>query len=59
MKRGRKAFEKEKELLFTSFPDWIIDMEHIGSTAVDRLPAKPIIDMIAAIRNFDSVKPLS
>jgi GrpB-like predicted nucleotidyltransferase (UPF0157 family) len=29
-----RVYEKEKELVRTSVPNWIIDMEHIGSTAV-------------------------
>jgi GrpB-like predicted nucleotidyltransferase (UPF0157 family) len=29
-------------------------IEHIGSTSVPRLPAKPIIDMVAMVDDYDA-----
>lgn len=49
-------FEKEKQKLLDMFGEKIIAMEHIGSTAVPGLPAKPLIDMIAAIHSFDDLE---
>jgi GrpB-like predicted nucleotidyltransferase (UPF0157 family) len=55
-------FEKEKQKLLDVFGDKIIGIEHVGSTAVPGLPAKPLIDMIAAIHSFveleDFIEPL-
>lgn len=55
-------FEKEKQRLLDVFGDNIIAVEHTGSTAVPGLPAKPLIDMIAAIYSFneleDFIEPL-
>ncbi|MDD5438269.1 MAG: GrpB family protein [Patescibacteria group bacterium] len=46
-------YEQEKQLLKNVFGDKIIDMEHIGSTAIPGVPAKPIIDINAAIKSLD------
>jgi len=42
-------FEKEKQLLRDVFGDSAIEIEHIGSTAVEGLAAKPIIDLAVMI----------
>ncbi|WP_232820527.1 GrpB family protein, partial [Halorussus litoreus] len=34
------------------------DFEHVGSTAVDGLPAKPIVDMIAVVTELDDAVEL-
>ncbi|HET6747061.1 MAG TPA: GrpB family protein [Candidatus Saccharimonadales bacterium] len=49
-------FERERQRLLDVFGDRLIAIEHIGSTSVPGLPAKPIIDMIAAIRSFDELE---
>lgn len=49
------AFEKEKKLLQHTFGGKIIATEHIGSTSVPGLAAKPIIDIIMAVRFFDEL----
>jgi GrpB-like predicted nucleotidyltransferase (UPF0157 family) len=49
-------FENEKQNLLEVFGDRIIAIEHIGSTSISGLYAKPIIDMIAAIRSFDELQ---
>jgi GrpB-like predicted nucleotidyltransferase (UPF0157 family) len=36
-------------------PDWIVVAEHIGSTAVPGLPAKPVIDVMAATADLDGI----
>lgn len=48
-------FENEKKQLLQTFGDRIIGVEHIGSTAVPQLAAKPIIDMLAAVKSFDDI----
>jgi GrpB-like predicted nucleotidyltransferase (UPF0157 family) len=38
---------------------WLVTtVEHIGSTAVPGLPAKPIIDLMVAVRSFDVIPEL-
>lgn len=48
-------FAKEKQLLLATLGDKLIAVEHIGSTAVPGLAAKPIIDMVAAIASFNEL----
>lgn len=46
-------FEKEKQLLKNTFGDTIIAIEHIGSTAIPDIPAKPIIDMNIGVESLE------
>ena len=50
------AFEQEKQRLLNLFGDKIVAIEHIGSTSVPGLAAKPIIDMVAAVHSFDELE---
>jgi len=43
------AFERERERILAALPGAFVGIEHIGSTAVPGLPAKPIIDMLAGV----------
>jgi|SRR5262245_27713499 len=53
------AFERERERLTPVFDQWLVRrVEHIGSTAVPRLAAKAIIDILAVVGNVDSVRPV-
>jgi GrpB-like predicted nucleotidyltransferase (UPF0157 family) len=36
----------------------LVDVQHVGSTAVPDLPAKPIIDIAAAVVTFDPMPEL-
>jgi len=46
------------ELLAALGPDAFIAIEHIGSTSVPGLAAKPLIDMMAAVTHLDEVDPM-
>jgi GrpB-like predicted nucleotidyltransferase (UPF0157 family) len=50
-----RRFEEERELLARALAPWIAGtIEHIGSTAVPGLPAKPVIDIMAGVRDLPS-----
>ncbi|MFX0013133.1 MAG: GrpB family protein [Promethearchaeota archaeon] len=51
-------FEKEKRLILTAIGNKIIQIEHIGSTAVPGLGAKPIIDIMVGVRKLVEIKDL-
>ncbi|MFQ6000681.1 MAG: GrpB family protein [Anaerolineae bacterium] len=45
-------YEEEKASILGAIGDFILDIQHIGSTAVPGLGAKPIIDIMVAIRGL-------
>ena len=45
-------FEAERDRLFALCPDDFMAVEHIGSTAVRGLSAKPIIDILAGVESI-------
>jgi GrpB-like predicted nucleotidyltransferase (UPF0157 family) len=51
-----KEFEVEQQRLLETFGDKILAIEHIGSTSIPGLAAKPIIDMVAAVKSFDDLE---
>ena len=52
-------FEAERRRLTEALPDAFVAIEHIGSTAVEGLRAKPLIDLLAAVRSMDEARALS
>jgi GrpB-like predicted nucleotidyltransferase (UPF0157 family) len=51
----REMFEAEKRVLQTALGEGAAQIEHIGSTAVAGLAAKPIIDIMIGLEDFSSV----
>ena len=51
--KWKEMFSKEKENLEKIFGDIALQIEHIGSTSIPGLSAKPIIDILVALENFD------
>src|SRR5437773_12390396 len=43
-------FEEERARLLAAVNDWVCGIEHIGSTAVPGLAAKPVIDILVGVR---------
>lgn len=56
-------YEEEKAMILSVIEDKILAIEHIGSTAVPGLGAKPIIDIMVGIRRIsdaaECIKPLA
>ncbi|SFD59779.1 GrpB domain, predicted nucleotidyltransferase, UPF0157 family [Lentibacillus persicus] len=48
-------FEEEAKKLCRIFESEIIEIYHIGSTSVEGLLAKPIIDIMPVVRNIDRI----
>ena len=49
-------FEQESALIVEALGDDVIDIQHIGSTSVPGLRAKPIIDILVAVESFAPVE---
>lgn len=50
-----KGFVQEKEKLMNILADKIISVEHIGSTSIEGLGAKPILDIAVGVDDLDVV----
>jgi GrpB-like predicted nucleotidyltransferase (UPF0157 family) len=46
----KSFFESESDLLREAVGDYLVAIEHIGSTAISGLDAKPIIDILAGVK---------
>lgn len=51
-------FENEKLIIKDALENYVISIEHIGSTAIPDLAAKPVIDIALGINNFEESKKL-
>ena len=49
----KNMFEEEKQNLKDIFKDICIRIEHVGSTSIEGLSAKPIIDIMVVINKFE------
>lgn len=50
-----RLFNSEKELLIAFLSDWNICIEHIGSTSIPGLAAKPVIDIMIGVNDLSDV----
>lgn len=52
-------FASERQRLMALFPGRFVEIAHIGSTQVDGLAAKPVIDLLAGVRSMDEADSLT
>ena len=52
----KQKFEEEKNKLKEIFGDYVISIEHIGSTSIPGLSSKPIIDIAVLINHIDDAE---
>ena len=50
-------FEQERAKLDTALGSLVVTIEHVGSTAVPGLAAKPIIDLLVGVRSLEEARP--
>jgi GrpB-like predicted nucleotidyltransferase (UPF0157 family) len=51
--RWPRLFEEESRRVADALDDAVVELEHIGSTAVPGLAAKPIVDILAGLRALE------
>ena len=51
--RWPRRFLEEKTRILASIGRWAGSVEHVGSTAIPRLAAKPIIDILVGLRDLE------
>jgi GrpB-like predicted nucleotidyltransferase (UPF0157 family) len=56
--RWTEQFVTERDRLLNLLPDRFTAIEHIGSTAIPGLAAKPVIDIVAGVRTIDEADAL-
>jgi GrpB-like predicted nucleotidyltransferase (UPF0157 family) len=54
--RWKDLFEAEKQRLLTAVGQHVLEIQHVGSTAIPGLPAKPIIDIGIAVEDFEAAR---
>jgi GrpB-like predicted nucleotidyltransferase (UPF0157 family) len=51
-------FEQERHVLRHALSEWLVGpIEHIGSTAIPGLSAKPVIDIMAGVKTLEQSRP--
>jgi len=51
-------FEEERQAIAAALATWIVgSIEHVGSTAIPGLAAKPVIDMMAGVQSLEAARP--
>ncbi|MEL6440251.1 MAG: GrpB family protein [Cyanobacteria bacterium J06621_8] len=51
----KKDFNTESQLILVALGDNLLRIHHIGSTAIPRIYAKPIIDILVEVKDLDLV----
>lgn len=49
-------YEKEKSLLQTIIGEHVLGIEHIGSTAIKGIHAKPVIDIVIGVNTLEDIE---
>lgn len=52
-------FDAERERLLALFPQQLLGIEHVGSTAIPGVPAKPVIDILAGVASMAAADALT
>lgn len=54
--KWKESFEKEKKKIKKALGEMVIDIQHVGSTAVSGVVAKPIIDIVVGVHGLSGKK---
>lgn len=56
--KWKEEYEKEEKVLKEVLKDRIIEIHHIGSTSVEGLKAKPVIDILVVINSLSEINEI-
>ncbi len=51
-----ELYNQESELISTTISDFLVDIQHIGSTAIPDIVSKPIIDIAVALDSLENIE---
>ena len=51
----KNDYLKEEKLLKKVLKDYILEIEHVGSTSIEGLKAKPVIDILIVIKSLEDI----
>lgn len=57
-KEWTELYKEEVQRLKDISGNWFCDFDHIGSTAIEGMPAKPILDILTVVEDLDEAKDL-
>lgn len=52
----KEEYEKEEKLLLNLIGPYAMDIQHVGSTSIEGLASKPIIDIALGVKSLDDVE---
>jgi GrpB-like predicted nucleotidyltransferase (UPF0157 family) len=52
----KTKYEKAKDKLLEIIDEFVVAIEHIGSTAIPGLASKPVIDILIGLRSLDDAE---
>jgi GrpB-like predicted nucleotidyltransferase (UPF0157 family) len=55
-KAWKTLFESEEKLICGALGDLVLAIEHVGSTSIEGIKAKPIIDIMVGVRRLSDVE---
>jgi len=47
------AYEQERARIVAALGHQLLDIQHVGSTSIPNVPAKPILDILIGVQDFD------
>jgi len=53
-----RLFDEERRLIGSAFGDIVVAIEHVGSTAISGIPAKPIIDINIGVASLEVAREM-
>ena len=50
------AYERERARIVAAVGDHVVAIEHVGSTSIPGVPAKPILDILMGVEDFEKAR---